>query len=124
MSTYDDDLETFYAARPQRRDAEEWDHGLYWREVADGANHRVTWLKETGEIYALRLSDAAVRAFDGGVIVDAGVATGAVELLGVVAAAESWPPDRGVQELVKQCGIDGEPAIVQSLPKLRALLAR
>ena len=48
-------LSDFYAADPRRVDSRELDVGLWWREDADGPLHRAAWVKETGELYLVRL---------------------------------------------------------------------
>jgi hypothetical protein len=45
----------FYAADPRRSSSRELDVGLWWREHADGPLHRAAWVKDTGELYLVRL---------------------------------------------------------------------
>ena len=53
-------LADFYTADPRRLDSRELDVGLWWRDAADGPLHRAAWVRDTGELYLVRLgpSDA------------------------------------------------------------------
>jgi hypothetical protein len=62
-------LEAFYAASSMRARSREVDVGLYWREGYDGPTCRAAWIRDTGEVYAVRHG----RPEDGG---------GRVEILG------------------------------------------
>ncbi len=64
-------LAAFYNADPARLRSRELDVGLWWREESDGPLHRAAWVKETGELYLVRLGPVS----DGG---------GTVELLASV----------------------------------------
>jgi hypothetical protein len=46
------DLEQFYDADPRRRHSEELEFGTDWSE--GGARTQVSWVAETGELYAMR----------------------------------------------------------------------
>jgi hypothetical protein len=48
-------LSGFYIDDPRRESSAERDIGLWWREGADGPLHRAAWVKETGELYLVRL---------------------------------------------------------------------
>jgi hypothetical protein len=50
-----DSLADFYSADESRIDSRELDVGLWWREDADGPLHRAAWIKDTGELYLVRL---------------------------------------------------------------------
>jgi hypothetical protein len=50
-----DSLQSFYAADRRRVDSRECDVGLWWRESADGPLHRAAWVRDTGELYLVRL---------------------------------------------------------------------
>lgn len=45
-------LAEFYAARPERKHSPEWDYGVMWREGPRWPTFRVSWIVETGELYA------------------------------------------------------------------------
>jgi hypothetical protein len=64
-------LSNFYTADPRRIHSQELDVGLWWREGTSGPLHRAAWVKDTGELYLVRLGPAE----DGG---------GAVEVLAMV----------------------------------------
>ena len=68
-------LASFYAADARRSDSRELDVGLWWRQDADGPLHRAAWVKDTGELYLVRLGPSP----EGG---------GAVELLATVSQRE------------------------------------
>jgi len=65
-------LSSFYLADRRRIPSREVDVGLLWREGEAGAVHRAAWIRDTGELYLVRLGDPQ----DGG---------GTVELLATVA---------------------------------------
>jgi hypothetical protein len=46
------DLEAFYDADPRRRTSEELEFGSDWTD--SGARTQVSWVEDTGEIYAMR----------------------------------------------------------------------
>lgn len=48
-------LESFYAADVRREQSRECDVGLWWRESAEGPLHRAAWIRDTGELYLVRL---------------------------------------------------------------------
>src|SRR6201986_62514 len=48
-------LSGFYTDDPRRARSAERDVGLWWREGAEGPLHRAGWVKETGELYLVRL---------------------------------------------------------------------
>jgi hypothetical protein len=50
-----DSLQAFYASDPRRARSRECDVGLWWRESPDGPLHRAAWVKDTGELYLVRL---------------------------------------------------------------------
>lgn len=50
-----DSLQSFYAADQRRVQSRERDVGLWWRESADGPLHRAAWVRDTGELYLVRL---------------------------------------------------------------------
>jgi hypothetical protein len=68
-------LAKFYNADPRRIHSRELDVGLWWREDAEGPLHRAAWVRDTGELYLVRLGPSA----GGG---------GSVELLAKVADRE------------------------------------
>ncbi len=48
------DESAFLAADPRRRSSDEVDLGATWRAAGSDATWRVAWLRETGELYAVR----------------------------------------------------------------------
>ena len=48
-------LSSFYLADQRRVASREVDIGLWWREGDDGALHRAAWIRDTGELYLVRL---------------------------------------------------------------------
>jgi hypothetical protein len=48
-------LSNFYTADPRRVDSREQDVGLWWRESSAGPLHRAAWVRDTGELYLVRL---------------------------------------------------------------------
>jgi hypothetical protein len=52
-------LASFYSADPRRVGSRELDVGLWWREDAQGPLHRAAWVRDTGELYLVRLGAAA-----------------------------------------------------------------
>ena len=68
-------LASFYTADERRIHSRELDVGLWWREQQEGPLHRAAWVKDTGELYLVRLGSPA----DGG---------GRVEVLARVAEHE------------------------------------
>jgi hypothetical protein len=48
-------LAEFYGADRRRIDSRELDVGLWWREDAARPLHRAAWVKDTGELYLVRL---------------------------------------------------------------------
>jgi hypothetical protein len=51
-------LSAFYTSDRRRVESKESDVGLWWREAADGPLHRAAWVKDTGELYLVRLGPA------------------------------------------------------------------
>lgn len=47
------DIEQFYDADPRRRASEELEFGREWSD-ADGARCELSWVEDTGELYAMR----------------------------------------------------------------------
>lgn len=91
-------LSSFYTADQRRVHSRECDVGLWWRESADGPLHRAAWVRDTGELYLVRLGPPE----QGG---------GRVEVLAIVAEHEQL--ERALAGWRKRCG---EP---QSLAWLR-----
>jgi hypothetical protein len=52
-------LVAFYNSDPDRLTSREQDVGLWWRESAEGPLHRAAWVKDTGELYLVRLGPPA-----------------------------------------------------------------
>jgi hypothetical protein len=48
-------LSSFYSADHRRRASREQDVGLQWRVGAEGPIYRAAWVRETGELYVIRL---------------------------------------------------------------------
>jgi hypothetical protein len=53
------DIEEFYDEDPRRRTSDEIEYGQDWKD-ADGVRYEVSWVEETGEVYAMREPDAAI----------------------------------------------------------------
>jgi hypothetical protein len=51
-------LSAFYMSDRRRVESKESDVGLWWREAADGPLHRAAWIRDTGELYLVRLGPA------------------------------------------------------------------
>jgi hypothetical protein len=96
-------LAGFYNADERRIHSRELDVGLWWRETAEGPLHRAAWVRDTGELYVVRLGPVE----DGG---------GSVEVLARVAAREQL--ERLVSGWRERCGAP------RSLSWLRARAAR
>ena len=79
-------LEHFYRGDARRRASEEVDVGLWWREEADAPLHRAAWVRDTGELYLVRL----------------GAGDGLVEVLGI--ARERGELDAALQGWKERCG--------------------
>ena len=45
------DENVFHTADPRRRSSDELDLGATWRSAGEGDAWRLTWLRETGELY-------------------------------------------------------------------------
>ncbi len=52
-------LAAFYNADADRLSSRELDVGLWWREESNGPLHRAAWVKDTGELYLVRLGAAS-----------------------------------------------------------------
>jgi len=52
-------LADFYNDDPGRLASRELDVGLWWREEPDGPLHRAAWVRDTGELYLVRLGPPA-----------------------------------------------------------------
>jgi hypothetical protein len=48
-------LSNFYLGEPRRIASRERDFGLWWRFGLDGPLHRAAWIRDTGELYVVRL---------------------------------------------------------------------
>jgi hypothetical protein len=48
-------LSSFYLADQRRVVSREVDIGLWWRDGEEGALHRAAWIRDTGELYLVRL---------------------------------------------------------------------
>jgi hypothetical protein len=81
-------LEHFYRADARRRDSDERDVGLWWRESGSEPIHRAAWVRDTGELYLVRLGPGP----DGGT----------VELLGF--AGDERELDVALRGWREQCG--------------------
>lgn len=52
-------LASFYLSDSRRVESRELDVGLWWREGDDGCLHRAAWVRDTGELYLVRLGPAS-----------------------------------------------------------------
>jgi hypothetical protein len=50
-------LQEFYASDPQRAQSREVRYGTLWREFAPVPAYRLAWVQNTGELYAVELSE-------------------------------------------------------------------
>lgn len=48
-------LRAFYDADARRDPSPEWDFGVHWKGEYDWPRYRVSWVIETGELYAVEL---------------------------------------------------------------------
>jgi hypothetical protein len=48
-------LAAFYNSDARRLESRELDVGLWWRADAEGPLHRAAWVRDTGELYLVRL---------------------------------------------------------------------
>jgi hypothetical protein len=53
------DIEEFYDADPRRRESDEVEFGQDWSD-ADGVRCEISWVVDTGELYAMREPDAPI----------------------------------------------------------------
>jgi len=53
------DIEEFYDADPRRRESDEVEFGQDWSD-ADGVRCEISWVADTGELYAMREPDAPI----------------------------------------------------------------
>ena len=119
-----DDLETFYHARPGRRDSPEFDYGHGWQD--ENGCYRVSWASTTGEIYAVALDAPTYTAGPDFLAFSSGSAAGRVEVLGAVAAIARehetlhWHGDRHVNDVV----LAGWPTAGHELAWVRDRVAR
>lgn len=74
-------LDAFYAANEARRGSGEADYGCWWMEERPYPKYRISYVRGTGEVYAVALTGRNSRRGDG----DEGAQ---VEVLGIV------PPDK------------------------------
>ncbi|HWD11083.1 MAG TPA: hypothetical protein VG366_04510 [Solirubrobacteraceae bacterium] len=85
-------LVSFYNGDPDRLSSREQDVGLWWRDDVDGPLHRAAWVRETGELYLVRLGPQG----EGG---------GSVEVLARVETAERL--ERMLRGWRERCGAPG-----------------
>jgi hypothetical protein len=50
-------LQEFYASDPRRAQSREVRYGTLWREFAPVPAYRLAWVQNTGELYAVELSE-------------------------------------------------------------------
>lgn len=95
-----DDINSFYLEDPRRRDSGETDFGVWWKDDFE-RNYRVSWVQDTGELYAVALGEVSIARVSSEEAVTFGgpTDTGFVELLatdlpsiGIVEAKlQGWP---------------------------------
>jgi hypothetical protein len=80
------DVEEFYEQDARRRHSDEIELGTEWTD-AGGARHEVSWVKDTGEVYAMRetLGTVIEDPFQDASVVPAPTKSITVEVLGTVA---------------------------------------
>jgi len=88
------DIEAYYEAEPAARLSPESDYGCWWRD-ADGGVWRVSYVHETGDVYAIRSRGVESGLFRLGqevvALVSSGRAEGPVVILGRLAP---WTEDQ------------------------------
>lgn len=53
-------LEAFYDEKPARRRSAEADYGVHWRSTSEWGTSRLSYIRDTGEVYAVKFSPARV----------------------------------------------------------------
>ena len=94
MITTFEDLESFYSENPARRRSPESSHGVHWQlDGWDGA-WRVSYIRDTGEVYALFQGPTQVGVLPTGEsFVSSGKGTGPVLTIGTFPVDENPGPD-------------------------------
>src|SRR5262245_39125573 len=78
-------VEDFYQADERRRHSTEQDFGVWWYDGLDRrVPWRVSWVEDTGDVYAVRLGPSRVVSGPAGLAILGGHENGPVILLGVV----------------------------------------
>lgn len=94
------DIDAYYDAYPKARMSIESDYGVWWKDD-DGGTWRVTYVHETGHVYAICSSGVASGVLRVGgqeaVYVSAGKAVGPVVILGTL-HPNPWDPDEPSRE--------------------------
>lgn len=116
------DIEAYYAAHPEARASVESDYGVWWKDE-DGGNWRVTYVHETGHVYAICLGSTSSGLVSIGgeeaVMVSAGdgrsgpvVILGTIEACGDIGLRAPDPAERVLEGWADKCGEQGSLAWV------------
>ena len=107
------DLESFYTQDPKRRFSPEAGYGVHWRLVGWAGTWRVSYVRDTGEIYVLFQGPTqAGRLPNGDLVLSSGTRQGPVLALGTFHIDENAGPQnvyyRGLEHFLsgwaKRCG--------------------
>jgi hypothetical protein len=91
-------VEAFYRDDERRRFSGELDFGVWWFDARDRCPWRVSWVEQTGDLYAIRLAPAEMISTTEGVVILGGNESGPLRVLAVVEDEEElerrlrgWP---------------------------------
>lgn len=106
-------LGRFYARHPGALRSREIDYGVWWKGPT-GDNWRVTYVVDTGHVYAIRLGTTSVGTLDLGLqeeleltVVSAGRGGGPVIILGTVEPDDEEELERILAGWAEECGRAG-----------------
>ena len=113
MITTFEDLESFYSDNPARRRSPEAGYGVHWRLAGWAGTWRVSYVRDTGEVYALFQGPTQVGVLPTGeTFVSSGKGASPVLALGTFPVDENAKPSdvyyRGLEQFLadwtKHCG--------------------
>ena len=87
-------LEQFYSANPTRRSSPEADYGAHWRLAGWAGSWRVSYVRDTGEVYALDGASGPLMIL-GTFPIDPDAGPGDVYYNGLDRLLEGWPDHCG-----------------------------